>query len=176
MAYRNDRRLDFIRKQTLERCELIIGKLIANCSFMYINLAIPKACLEMSAKRIAVIGAGPSGLTAVKQCLEYGHSVKCFEKTDDIGGLWRYHDEDIDGLPSVAKNTIINTSKEISAFSDFPPPENFPNYMPHSLMVSPNVHLTWPIPAAMSCLLHAKRFFATKLTRSSPAQVSRNVR
>lgn len=29
------------------------------------------------------------------------------------------------------KSTTFNTSKETSAFSDFPPPEDFPNYTRH---------------------------------------------
>ncbi|GIZ00898.1 flavin-containing monooxygenase 5 [Caerostris extrusa] len=51
-----------------------------------------------------------------------------------MGGLWRYHDEDLDGVASVMKTTIINTSKEIGACSLCPPPAEFPNYMHHSLM------------------------------------------
>jgi dimethylaniline monooxygenase (N-oxide forming) len=30
------------------------------------------------------------------------------------------------------KSTIINTSKEMTAYSDFPPPDHFANYMHHS--------------------------------------------
>lgn len=41
-------------------------------------------------KRIAVIGAGASGLPAIKTALEDGFEVVCFEKSGDIGGLWRY--------------------------------------------------------------------------------------
>uniref|UniRef100_A0A915PK56 Flavin-containing monooxygenase n=1 Tax=Setaria digitata TaxID=48799 RepID=A0A915PK56_9BILA len=40
--------------------------------------------------RICVIGAGASGLTATKICLEYNFQVMCLEKSIDIGGLWRY--------------------------------------------------------------------------------------
>lgn len=29
----------------------------------------------------------------------------------------------------MTKSTIINTSKEMMAFSDYPPPSDFPNYM-----------------------------------------------
>lgn len=39
------------------------------------------------------------------------------------------------GEASVMKNTIANTSKEMSAYSDFPPPEDFPNFMPHRKML-----------------------------------------
>lgn len=41
-------------------------------------------------KTVAVIGAGVSGLTASKACLEQGMDVTCFEMHDDIGGVWYY--------------------------------------------------------------------------------------
>lgn len=44
----------------------------------------------MKAKKIAVIGAGVSGLGAIKCCLEEGLEPVCFEKSNDIGGLWKY--------------------------------------------------------------------------------------
>ncbi|XP_076333899.1 flavin-containing monooxygenase 5-like [Tachypleus tridentatus] len=86
-------------------------------------------------KRICIIGGGSSGLTSIKACLEEGLEPICFEKTDQLGGLWRYRDEDLDGLASVMKSTIINSSKEMSAYSDFPPPKEFPNYMHNSYMI-----------------------------------------
>jgi dimethylaniline monooxygenase (N-oxide forming) len=63
--------------------------------------------------QVAVIGAGASGLAAIKECLAVGLSVTCFEQSDGIGGLWRY-EEPMAGKEvhsSVYKNTIINTSK-----------------------------------------------------------------
>lgn len=39
---------------------------------------------------VAVIGAGPSGLTSIKSCLEEGLEPTCFESSEDIGGLWRF--------------------------------------------------------------------------------------
>lgn len=85
-------------------------------------------------KRIAVIGAGPCGLATAKSCLEENLDVVIFDRTDNIGGLWCYRDYDEDGIPSVMKSTVINTSKEMSAFSDFPPPPNYPNFMHNTLM------------------------------------------
>ncbi|KAG8192479.1 hypothetical protein JTE90_018006 [Oedothorax gibbosus] len=89
----------------------------------------------MSRKRIAVVGAGPCGLAAAKCCLEENLQVVVYDRTDDIGGLWCYRDQDQDGVPSVMKSTVINTSKEMSAFSDFPPPAHFPNFMHNSMMM-----------------------------------------
>ncbi|CAG2102730.1 unnamed protein product [Medioppia subpectinata] len=85
--------------------------------------------------RIGIIGGGASGSMACKACLEEGFEPMVFEKNSYTGGLWRYHDENIDGVASVAKSTIINSSKEMTAFSDFPPPKDFPNYMHNTKMV-----------------------------------------
>lgn len=82
-------------------------------------------------KRIAIIGAGCSGLAAVKSCLDEGLQPVCFEREDDIGGLWNYSETSKIGKGSIYKNCVINTSKEMMAFSDFPPPEHFPMFMPH---------------------------------------------
>ncbi|XP_054158402.1 flavin-containing monooxygenase 5-like [Oppia nitens] len=85
--------------------------------------------------KIAIIGAGASGATACKACLEEGFDVVVYERTTYTGGLWRYREDVVDGVASVAKSTIINSSKEMSAFSDFPPPADFPNYMHNTKMV-----------------------------------------
>ncbi|XP_044528987.1 dimethylaniline monooxygenase [N-oxide-forming] 1 isoform X1 [Gracilinanus agilis] len=41
-------------------------------------------------KRVAIIGAGVSGLTSIKSCLEEGLEPTCFERSGDIGGLWQF--------------------------------------------------------------------------------------
>ena len=43
-------------------------------------------------KRVCIIGAGVSGLPSIKSCLEEGHLPVCYEKTNDMGGLWNYRD------------------------------------------------------------------------------------
>jgi dimethylaniline monooxygenase (N-oxide forming) len=92
--------------------------------------------IENKKKRVCVIGAGCSGLTAIRQLRDEGLDVVCYERSDAIGGLWYYQDDVRDGIASVARSTIINTSKEFSAYSDFPPPDHFPNFMHNSYMVS----------------------------------------
>lgn len=42
------------------------------------------------AKKVAVIGAGVSGLISLKCCVDEGLTPTCFERTEDIGGLWRF--------------------------------------------------------------------------------------
>ncbi|XP_022363880.1 dimethylaniline monooxygenase [N-oxide-forming] 2 isoform X2 [Enhydra lutris kenyoni] len=41
-------------------------------------------------KKVAVIGAGVSGLVSLKCCVDEGLVPTCFEQTEDIGGLWRF--------------------------------------------------------------------------------------
>uniref|UniRef100_A0A663LSA2 Flavin-containing monooxygenase n=1 Tax=Athene cunicularia TaxID=194338 RepID=A0A663LSA2_ATHCN len=86
-------------------------------------------------QRVAVIGAGVGGLASVKCCLDEGLEPTCFERSEDIGGLWRYTESRDGGRVSVYRSVITNTSKEMSCFSDFPCPEDFPNFLPHSLLL-----------------------------------------
>ncbi|XP_053396317.1 flavin-containing monooxygenase 5-like [Mercenaria mercenaria] len=78
---------------------------------------------------VAVIGGGASGLTAVKCCLDEGLTPTCFERSDHIGGLWHYTEKAKEGHTTVMKNTIANVSKEVTAYSDFPPAPELPVYM-----------------------------------------------
>ncbi|XP_029474473.1 dimethylaniline monooxygenase [N-oxide-forming] 2-like isoform X2 [Rhinatrema bivittatum] len=80
---------------------------------------------------VAVIGAGASGLTAIKCCLDEGLEPTCFEGSDDIGGLWRYTEEVDAGRPSIYRSVVTNGCKEMMCFSDFPIPDHFPNYLSH---------------------------------------------
>lgn len=89
----------------------------------------------MSNKKICIIGGGASGITAAKACIEEGLDYVIYEMYKTFGGLWRYRDEDVNGLASVAAATIINSSKEMSAFSDFPPKAEYPNYMHNTRMI-----------------------------------------
>ncbi|XP_069136296.1 flavin-containing monooxygenase 5-like [Argopecten irradians] len=82
-------------------------------------------------KTIAIIGAGCSGLTAIKCCLDEDLTPVCFERENDIGGLWNYKENPKVGTGSVYRSCVMNTSKEMMAFSDFPPPEDFPVFLPH---------------------------------------------
>lgn len=45
------------------------------------------------------------------------------------GGLWHYTDDPQDGQACVMKSTVINTSKEMMCYSDFPIPREFPVFM-----------------------------------------------
>ncbi|NXN19893.1 FMO4 monooxygenase, partial [Indicator maculatus] len=86
-------------------------------------------------RRVAVIGAGVGGLASIKCCLDEGLEPTCFERSEDIGGVWHYMDTTDSRGVSVYRSVITNTSKEMSCFSDFPFPEDFPNYLHHSLVL-----------------------------------------
>lgn len=87
------------------------------------------------AKSICVIGAGASGLACIKECLSSGFKVTCYEQVNYTGGLWRFHEDDVEEVASVTKATIINSSKELSAYSDFPPDPQLPNYCHNSQLI-----------------------------------------
>eukprot|EP00127_Corallochytrium_limacisporum_P005048 Clim_evm3s198 gene=Clim_evmTU3s198 len=76
-----------------------------------------------------VIGAGVSGLSALKEAQEAGFKTVGIEATDHVGGLWQYSD----GY-GVMSFTHINVSKHHYAYSDYPQPEENPDYIHHSLM------------------------------------------
>ncbi len=80
--------------------------------------------------RIAIIGAGCSGLTAIKALVEAGLTdVVCFEKNNRLGGNWVFTAGE--GHSSVMATTHLISSKKMSQFSDFPMPEDYPDYPSH---------------------------------------------
>lgn len=46
-----------------------------------------------TSKKIAVIGAGPSGLCAAKHAIANGYDVTVYEQTANVGGTWVYTDQ-----------------------------------------------------------------------------------
>lgn len=79
----------------------------------------------MPPPRVAVIGAGPCGLVALKTLKEDGFDVILYERRDYVGGLWKYSTDD---SISVADNTEFNSSKFRSALSDFPMPDDMADF------------------------------------------------
>ncbi len=78
-------------------------------------------------KSVAVIGAGASGLTTIKNLLEEGHQVTCFEKAPDLGGIYRYSLDSI----GVYESTLLTSSSCLTAFSDFPAAPKPPLHFKH---------------------------------------------
>ena len=80
-------------------------------------------------KKVAVIGAGPSGITAVKNFKDRGFDVIGFERCAGVGGNWRY--DDPSGHSSVFETTHIISSKYTSYYEDFPLPKTASDYPSH---------------------------------------------
>ncbi|UGS34912.1 flavin-containing monooxygenase [Capillimicrobium parvum] len=72
--------------------------------------------------RIAVIGAGPAGLVAAKHALQAGFDVTVFEASDTVGGQWHTAAPHSGVWPGMH----TNTSRAMTAFSDFPAPDDHP--------------------------------------------------
>ena len=68
-------------------------------------------------KKIAVIGAGPSGITALKNLLDEGLEVVAFDRNHDVGGNWIYTTEE--SHSSVFETTHIISSKTLSQYADY---------------------------------------------------------
>ncbi|XP_067323781.1 flavin-containing monooxygenase 1-like [Anolis sagrei] len=86
-------------------------------------------------KKVAIVGAGISGLVSLKCCLDEGLEPTCFEGSDDIGGLWQFKENVEEGRPSIYKSLVSNSCKEMLAFSDFPYPEDFPVFLPNARLL-----------------------------------------
>jgi cation diffusion facilitator CzcD-associated flavoprotein CzcO len=73
--------------------------------------------------KVCVIGSGPSGLTTIKQLLDEGHDVTCFDKNEHLGGIWyRNNTTDVDQM-KVYDTMMLTISMGLMGYSDFVVPE-----------------------------------------------------
>jgi cation diffusion facilitator CzcD-associated flavoprotein CzcO len=82
---------------------------------------LPSAC---------VIGAGSSGITAIKALAARGFDVTAYEKSDRIGGNWVWGNTN--GMSSAYRSLHINTSRERMEYSDYPMPKSYPDFPHHT--------------------------------------------
>lgn len=82
---------------------------------------------------VCVIGAGSSGIAAVKALAQRGIAFDCFEKSDRVGGNWVFRNSN--GMSSAYRSLHINTSRDRMAYSDFPMPADYPDF-PHHTQVA----------------------------------------
>jgi cation diffusion facilitator CzcD-associated flavoprotein CzcO len=80
-------------------------------------------------EKVCIIGAGSSGLTACQVLGARGIPFDCFEKGSQIGGNWRYENDN--GLSSAYRSLHINSARKIMSFRAFPMPDDYPDYPNH---------------------------------------------
>jgi dimethylaniline monooxygenase (N-oxide forming) len=83
--------------------------------------SLPTAC---------VIGAGSSGIAAVRALHERGFEFDCFEASDRVGGNWVYKNRN--GMSSAYRSLHINTSRERMEYPGFPMPKSYPDFPHHT--------------------------------------------
>lgn len=79
---------------------------------------------------ICIIGAGSSGVTVAKSLAAEGLAFDIFEKGSDIGGMWRYENDN--GQSSCYASLHIDTSRPNLGYSDFPIPQDMPDFLSHA--------------------------------------------
>ena len=80
--------------------------------------------------RTAVIGAGSSGIAALKALHDRGIPAVAYEASDRVGGNWVFGNAN--GMSAAYKSLHINTSRERMEYSDFPMPKSYPDFPHHS--------------------------------------------
>lgn len=83
--------------------------------------------MPSSASPWCVIGAGPSGLAAVRHLVAEGFDVECLEREAGLGGNWLFGSS----TSRVFASTRLISSKQLTEFADFPMPRYFPAYPDH---------------------------------------------
>ena len=68
-------------------------------------------------ERVCVIGAGPSGITALKNILDQHLEAVAYDFNSDVGGNWIYSENE--SHSSVFETTHIISSKTLSQYEDF---------------------------------------------------------
>ncbi len=71
-------------------------------------------CNPDTGKKVAIVGAGPTGLTAAFHLLQMGHACTLFDKRDEPGGLLRYETPE-DQLPRDVLDAEIGIIEKLGA-------------------------------------------------------------
>src|SRR3954470_8902784 len=106
----------------------------ASSGFIQRRTITVRAKMTPVSSSVCVIGAGSSGIAAVKALAQRGIAFDCFEKSDRVGGNWVFGNSN--GMSSAYRSLHINTSRDRMAYSDFPMPEHYPDFPHHTLVAS----------------------------------------
>lgn len=82
--------------------------------------------------KVAVIGAGSSGIPVAKALKDAGVAHVVFEKSDRVGGNWVF--KNTNGMSSAYRSLHINTSRDRMQYADYPMPRDYPDFPHHSLI------------------------------------------
>ena len=118
---------------------------------------------ERKRMRVAVIGAGVSGVTAAKCLMDEGLEPVVFEQGTALGGIWRYDEALPDGGGPAYRGLRTNTSRQTTAFSDFPFPAHLPDFPSRAAM------LQYLDDYAGHFHVRERIRFQTEVTRVTPA-------
>jgi thioredoxin reductase len=80
-------------------------------------------------EKVCIVGAGSSGIAACQVLASRGIAFDCFEKGSNIGGNWRYENDN--GLSSAYRSLHINSGRKIMAYRSYPMPDHLPDYPDH---------------------------------------------
>eukprot|EP00736_Rhodelphis_marinus_P011948 Rmarinus@m.12916 len=78
--------------------------------------------------KVAIIGAGISGIASAAACVEEGIEYVIYERHSEVGGIWHVTNDDT-SRTCMYEGLIMNTSRQLSGFSDFPIPEDAPVFL-----------------------------------------------
>jgi dimethylaniline monooxygenase (N-oxide forming) len=84
--------------------------------------------------KVAILGAGPSGLATLKTLRQSGLDARCFEAGDRVGGQWVI--DNPSGTSAAYRSLRTNTNRAMSRFTDFAFPDDYPEYPSHVQMAA----------------------------------------
>ncbi|MFK7826323.1 MAG: flavin-containing monooxygenase [Oligoflexales bacterium] len=80
--------------------------------------------------KIAIIGAGASGLPLCKELYEHQLDFVCYEASDRVGGNWVFKNNN--NMSAAYRSLHINTSRKKMEYADYPMPKSLPDFPHHS--------------------------------------------
>lgn len=84
--------------------------------------------------KLAIVGAGTSGVVCAKVMRQRGVQVEVFEKGSYVGGIWRFGNDN--GMSNIYRSLHINTSKRMMQLSDYPMPPDTAEYPSHTEIIN----------------------------------------
>lgn len=88
----------------------------------------------MRATDVCVVGAGSSGLAALKALGDVGISAECFERGSDVGGNWRYENDS--GMSAAYASLRCNVSRKRMQYRSFRMPRSLGQFPGHRDMAA----------------------------------------